>query len=82
MNNKDNIHDLAIEAGLYCDGVPDSFDTEAVEKFTLLLINKCVTIMRNNEKLPKGFLYPKDANTHKLSIKKYFGLENENSNYE
>lgn len=75
MNSKDNIHELAIESGLYSDGTPDSFDTEAVEKFTLLIIQKCVTIMRNNEKLPPGFFYPKDVNTHELAIKTYFGLD-------
>lgn len=30
------IHELALYAGLYCDGTPDSFDTEAVEAFATL----------------------------------------------
>lgn len=72
---KDNIHDLAIHAGLYCDGTPDSFDTAAVEKFTLLIIQQCVKIMHENERIPEGFLYPKGASTHELAIKEYFGLD-------
>jgi hypothetical protein len=74
MVMKDNVHNLAITAGLYCDGTPDSFDTAAVEKFTLLLIEQCVTIMRENERIPEGFLYPKNVNIHELAIKTYFGI--------
>lgn len=33
-----NIEDLAIEAGLYCDGVPDSWDQAAIERYTNMLV--------------------------------------------
>lgn len=43
MNKR--IQDLAIEHGLYCDGVPDSWDEAAIEKFgmavALALMNEC-----------------------------------------
>jgi hypothetical protein len=39
------IQDLAIEHGLYCDGVPDSWDEAAIENFGLAialeLMNEC-----------------------------------------
>lgn len=39
------IQDLAIEHGLYCDGVPDSWDEAAIEKFAIAvaidLMNEC-----------------------------------------
>lgn len=39
------IQDLAIQHGLYCDGVPDSWDEAAIEKFGMAiaieLMNEC-----------------------------------------
>ena len=34
---KERIHTLAEEAGLYCDGTPDAWDQEAIEKFAALV---------------------------------------------
>lgn len=41
MNQK-LIDDLAIEHGLACDGVPDSWDTEAINNYTRAVIMECV----------------------------------------
>lgn len=40
MNSR--IHIFAEQAGLYCDGTPDSWDGEATEKFAKLIINGCI----------------------------------------
>jgi hypothetical protein len=40
MNER--IHTLAEEAGLYCDGTPDAWDQEAIEKFAQLIVWECV----------------------------------------
>jgi hypothetical protein len=32
------LQNLAMEAGLYCDGVPDSWDEAAIETYTRLLV--------------------------------------------
>jgi hypothetical protein len=41
------VHDLATEAGLYCDGTPDSFDLAAVERFAKLVIQKSVEYLNS-----------------------------------
>lgn len=41
MNQK-LIDDLAIEHGLACDGVPDAWDTEALNNYTRAIIAECV----------------------------------------
>jgi Fe-S cluster assembly iron-binding protein IscA len=40
------VHDLATEAGLYCDGTPDSFDSGAVERFAKLVIQKSAEYLK------------------------------------
>ena len=42
MNER--IHTLAEEAGLYCDGTPDAWDQEAIEKFAQLIVQECADI--------------------------------------
>lgn len=40
-----------------------------------LLIEECVKIMHEQERIPAGFYYAKSASIHALVIKKYFGVE-------
>jgi len=42
MNER--IHTLAEEAGLYCDGTPDAWDQEAIERFAELIVRQCADI--------------------------------------
>jgi len=42
MNER--IHVLAEEAGLYCDGTPDAWDQEAIERFAQLIAKACADI--------------------------------------
>jgi hypothetical protein len=45
MNER--IHTLAEEAGLYCDGTPDAWDQEAIQRFAQLIVNECLNNMEN-----------------------------------
>ena len=42
MNER--IHTLAEEAGLYCDGTPDAWDQEAIERFAELIVQECAEL--------------------------------------
>ena len=40
-----------------------------------LIIDECVIIMHEQERIPVGFLYAKSAHVHALEIKKHFGVD-------
>ena len=46
MNER--IHTLAEEAGLYCDGTPDAWDQEAIERFAELIVRECIDYCGEN----------------------------------
>lgn len=76
MNEK--IKELAEDAGVLAgDWVGCMYaihNQEEVEQFAELLINECVRIIHEQERIPKEYFYPKSAHTHEYAIKKYFGL--------
>lgn len=39
-----------------------------------LIINECVTVLHEQEKIPAGFFYAKPAHVHELAIKQHFGV--------
>jgi hypothetical protein len=41
MMNK-HIEDLAYKTGMFCDGTPDSWDTNAINDFALCIINNVI----------------------------------------
>jgi len=45
MNER--IHILAEEAGLYCDGTPDAWDQEAIERFARLIEQDFIRRIKN-----------------------------------
>ena len=47
------------------------------EKFAESIIQDCIQVIHKQERIPEGFLYAKDAHTHKLAIKQHFGIDNE-----
>lgn len=58
----------AYEAGLMCDGVPDSWDLEAITRYTHMVIEHCCEIMLEKEsEMP--------ANLTVNYIKKVFDIE-------
>lgn len=76
MNKR--IKELMIESGAYDhyevnEGV--NGDEKPMEKFAQLIINQCIEIIKQQDRIPAGFLYPKSADTHAFEIKQYFGLE-------
>jgi hypothetical protein len=44
-------------------------------KFTKLIIEECVKLMHEQDRIPEGFFYAKSANAHELVIKRHFGFE-------
>lgn len=40
-----------------------------------LIIEECVAVLHEQEKIPAGFLAAKSANTHRLAIQQHFGIE-------
>lgn len=50
-----------------------------IEQYNLILgrliINECVTVLHEQERIPAGFLYAKPAHVHELAIKQHFGVE-------
>lgn len=40
-----------------------------------LIIDECVKIMHEQERIPAGFLYPKGVYQHELAIREHFGVE-------
>ena len=59
-----------IPAGLSVDEWIDCYNNNLLK----LIIEDCVRIMNEQERIPVGFLYPKDSTTHELAIKKHFDL--------
>jgi hypothetical protein len=40
-----------------------------------LIIQECVTVMHEQERIPAGFFYSKPAHVHELAIQQHFGVE-------
>jgi len=73
MNER--IHTLAEEAGLYCDGTPDAWDQEAIERFVELIVRECANHcdLLLDHKISSEW----SRGTHDCSraIKQHFGVE-------
>jgi len=54
---------------------PDLWIQEYNRIFAELIIQDCVSIIYEQERIPKEFLYPKSAHQHELAIKEYFGVK-------
>lgn len=72
MNER--IGQLAEEAALLGPSSRIGNSHEAAEKFALLIINQCIDIIRQQDRIPAGFLYPKQAGIHENAIREYFGI--------
>jgi len=49
---KEHIHTLAEEAGLYCDGTPDAWDQEAIQRFAQLIVRECIEKITTYDLVP------------------------------
>ena len=73
MNKR--IHVLAEEAGLYCDGTPDAWDQEAIERFAQLIAKACADTCLEMAAKVAGISDGALANDCAYWIKKNFGTE-------
>lgn len=58
---------------------PDLWIQEYNRIFAKLIVDDCVTIIYEQERVPKEFFYAKPAHQHDIAIKRHFGLDGENS---
>lgn len=74
MNQR--IRELAEQAGYQTDsfGV-GHWDMPECKKFAELIVHDCISIIYQQERVPKEFFYPKGAGQHELAIKSHFGIE-------
>jgi hypothetical protein len=54
---------------------PDAWIEQYNQILGRLIILECVTVMREQERIPEGFFYAKGAHMHELAIKQHFGVE-------
>jgi len=73
MNER--IHTLAEEAGLYCDGTPDAWDQEAIEKFAELIVKECVKIANDEATAQISAKGKVAADNIWFTIRNRFGVE-------
>ena len=45
----DQIDKIAYNAGMYCDGTPDSWDSAAINKFAQQIIQLCIDHAKNTD---------------------------------
>jgi hypothetical protein len=54
---------------------PDLWIEKYNEILGRLIIQECVTVMHEQERIPAGFFYSKPAHVHELAIRQHFGVE-------
>jgi hypothetical protein len=76
------IDKLAYTHGMYCDGTPDSWDSEAIENFAKAIIKECISTMHSIDRseltkttFDKSLVEGTLERAEKL-IKKKFSLQN------
>lgn len=47
------------------------------KQFAKLIINECIKVVHQQDRIPKEFFYPKGADIHELAIKQHFGIQDE-----
>jgi hypothetical protein len=76
----DKFEDLMYHAGLTAQGCwdeMDSYDHAAIEQYGKLIVNECIKVVHQQDRIPEGFFYPKGAAVHELAIKQHFGIQDE-----
>ncbi len=73
----DRIQELAAKAKTQ---VPSGLGVEDwIEHYNAILgrliIQECVTVLHEQERIPTGFFYSKSANIHELAILQHFGVD-------
>ena len=73
MNER--IKELMISRGLH-KYIPEDCQ-HRMEMLAKIIINECIQVVHNQERIPEGFFYAKPAHVHELAIKQHFGIDNE-----
>ncbi len=60
-----------VPAGLIVDKWIECYNEELAK----LIIDDCIEIIYNQERLPQGFIMPKSTATYELAIRNHFGIE-------
>jgi hypothetical protein len=73
----DNVADMAIRAGLFCDGTPDSFDEQAINLFTQYVVGECLSIIESNKEYAQNKRWPATelADVCTFEIERTFGVK-------
>ena len=61
------IDKLAYRSGMWCDGTPDSWDTEAINKFATSIVHEAYNVVTRNPRIGTSLAG--------LNMKKHFGVE-------
>jgi hypothetical protein len=56
----EQIDKLAYTAGMYCDGTPDSWDSETIEKFGLAIVSDILQMVEGHQKRWAENFYNRD----------------------
>jgi hypothetical protein len=54
---------------------PDAWIQQYNQILGRLIIQECVTVLHEQERIPTGFFYSKGANIHELAILQHFGVD-------
>lgn len=54
---------------------PDIWIQQYNEILGRLIIDECVKVIHQQDRIPKEFFYPKGADIHELAIRTHFGVE-------
>ncbi len=74
----DNFENLLYASGLTAQGCWDELDEyaqEAIVRFGQLVVQDCIQVIHEQERIPHGFFYAKPAHIHELAIKQHFGID-------
>ena len=45
------------------------------QRFAELIIEECVNVIQQQDRIPTGFLYAKGSNAHEVALRTHFGVE-------
>ena len=74
----DNFENLLYESGLTAQGCWDELDDyarEAIIRFGRLVVQDCIQVVHQQERVPSGFFYAKSADINELAIKQHFDIK-------
>lgn len=75
MNERtDTLWENSTGALMPSDGFQYMATNYELRKFAESIVQECINIIHQQDRIPKEFFYAKDAHTHEYAIKKHFGM--------